>query len=391
MTAQGTALPPCPACGGGSADALPVPVADRAMLSDGRVLPVSLDKLRCPGCGLVRHRRRLDPEEVRAIYADGYSLPQMTGAAESARGRIYAHTIVQALGRFAAGSRLLDVGCGSGAMLRALFDMEPAVSLVGIDPAFPSPETLDGGRLRLLRGLPERDLAGGAMVFDAVVSINTIEHAASPVAFLSGLRGLLRPGGGLVVICPAAMPANNELLFHDHLWTIPPAAMARFAAAAGLRVRMHRFLEGALAGFQLFRLVPSDDAVQLMLDDGFWDCGVAGDAAAYLDAWRALDGWLMREIEARPLPVQMFGAGQMAALLRAYAPGAWARVERLVLDRPEDAWPLDRLPVLRYDGAGCAQGWTTILGAHPAAQATLTARIRADGGVPLALPEAIRC
>ncbi|MBB3268199.1 SAM-dependent methyltransferase [Azospirillum sp. OGB3] len=373
------------------------------MLSDGRIHSCPLDKLRCTACGLIRHRHRLSPEGVAAIYDHDYSLPAMTGTAEDARGRAYADVIANAIIPLGPGARLLDVGCGSGAMLSALLAENTFIHAVGIDPAQPQPRTGAGGRLRLRRGFPEQ-LLDGRETFDAVVSINTIEHAADPVAFLATLRRLLRstdrsPSSSVAVICPAATPAGNELLFFDHLWTITPAAMACFTAKAGLRLQAHRPLSGSLAGFQLFVLA-ADATIRetgptnagrdaAMPDNGTSDNGTAGDAAAYLQAWRTLDDRFTHDILRLGRPVQMFGAGQMAALLRAYAPRSWACVERLVLDRPSEAWPLDRV-VAPYAVDDHASGWATLVAVHPAAQGAVAARILADGGLPLTLPPSIR-
>lgn len=388
----------CPACASMHAEGLPIPVMDRAMLSDGRIHSSPLDKMRCTACGLIRHRRRLGPEEVAAIYGFEYSLPAMTGSAEDMRGQAYADVIANVVAPLGAGARLLDVGCGSGAMLSALLARNELIHAVGIDPAQPRPRTGAGGRLQLLRGLPEQ-LLDGRDTFDAVVSINTIEHAADPVAFLETLRRLLRPtspsaSGNIVIVCPAATPANNELLFYDHLWTITPAAMACFTAKAGLHLQAHRPLSGPLAGFQLFVLA-ADAAADRTGPNAFKQDaatpgnGTAEDAAAYLQAWQNLDGCFADDIRRLGRPVQMFGAGQMAALLRAYAPRSWACVERLVLDHPQEAWPLDRA-VAPYAGSDHASGWITLVAVHPAAQNAVAARILADGGLPLALPPSIR-
>src|SRR5882757_5104142 len=171
----------CPGCGRSDAVSLPIP-GERSMLSDGRIIARPLDKLRCPGCGLIRHRRPPTPAEISAIYSGAYGLPALTGTGEQFRGRTYASAILGALGEPSNGLRLLDVGCGSGAMLRALLERDEASSfrLTGIDPALPAALAQVGERLTLKRGFPDRDLAGhdlaGLGPFDVVISINTIEH-----------------------------------------------------------------------------------------------------------------------------------------------------------------------------------------------------------------------
>ena len=57
---------------------------------------------------------------------------------------------------------MIDVGCGSGAMLRALGDREEAAiyELTGIDPALPHSARQANERITLMRGFPDRELAG---------------------------------------------------------------------------------------------------------------------------------------------------------------------------------------------------------------------------------------
>jgi SAM-dependent methyltransferase len=375
---------PCPACGSGGAIGLPIPAADRSMLSDGRIIARPLDKLWCRGCGLVRHRHPPAPAEVSAIYSGAYGLPALTGPGEQARGEAYASAIIAAVGERRAGLRLLDVGCGSGAMLRALHDRDDAagLDLTGIDPALPASLAAAGERLTLKRGLPDRDLAVPAP-FDVVTSINTIEHTPDPAGFLSTLGTLVGPNGLAIVICPTAEYANNELLFFDHFWSISTTAMIAFSVGSGLQLIRREGLTGPLAGFQLFKFRRSETATTAIGTEK-----LSEDAISYLSAWKELDASLERQLAASGKPAQVFGAGQMAALLRAYAPNTFARVKRLLLDHPEEAWPLG--PAVRYDGFNTLDGWVTLVAVHPLAQDAIAARIQGDGGLAVKLPAAIR-
>lgn len=269
-------------------------------------------------------------------------------------------------------------------MLRALSDRDEAASfgLTGIDPALPPARVLADERLTLMRGFPDRDLAGHGP-FDVVVSINTIEHTPDPAQFLATLETLMAPEGQAIVICPTTEFANDELLFFDHFWSISPVAMMSFAARSGLQVIGHSGLSAPLAGFQLFRFARSPAAGP--------DAAVAGvspDAIAYLNAWKELDASLERQLAAPDKPVQAFGAGQMAALLRAYTPRTFAMFKRFLLDHPEEAWPLGT--AVRYDGFNTLDGWATLVAVHPSAQNAVAARIRGDGGFAVTLPATIK-
>lgn len=341
------------------------------MVSDGRVLGRALRKVQCEGCGMIRHAVPPDADDVQRLYAGGYDLPRRTGG-DDARAESYASELRFAWSHDAPPESILDLGCGSGALLRRLHLDLGARHSVGLDPA--ADATAPGIEPQIRRGTIA-DLARGDR-FDFIVSVNTIEHVADPAGFLAAIARHLTQGGRAVIVCPSIEPSNDELLFFDHLWTFPPVSIGQLAARAGLSVAAFRPLDGPLAGFALYAL--SRDAATASLPDR------RGTPSVYLQAWSGLEASLAAVLDRQQGPVDGFGAGQMAALVRAYAPVAFARLERLLVDRPEEAWPLGR--VARYDPAEQVAGRATLCLVHPRAQAGLAARIRADGRRPVPLP-----
>jgi SAM-dependent methyltransferase len=121
--------------------------------------------------------------------------------------------------RYAPGSLVLEVGCGTGAQTRRLTERSPKISLVSVDL---SATSLLAARARgvatdLVQGeimaLPFRD-----GTFDHIFVCFVLEHLADPTSALQALRRLLRPDGTITVIegdhgsCyyhPATLPAAS--------------------------------------------------------------------------------------------------------------------------------------------------------------------------------------
>jgi SAM-dependent methyltransferase len=107
------------------------------------------------------------------------------------------------------GTRVLDVGCGSGELLRALG--AAGARAVGIDPA---PGMVEVAR----RVAPLADVRVGSAErldwpdgsFDVVTAVNALQFADDTVEALGGFARVLAPGG-LVAVANWAEGARNDL------------------------------------------------------------------------------------------------------------------------------------------------------------------------------------
>jgi ubiquinone/menaquinone biosynthesis C-methylase UbiE len=104
------------------------------------------------------------------------------------------------------GERLLDIGCGAGAVLGVIAAGHPGLQLAGIDVA---PEQIAYARRHLARlGHPEADLRQGDAArlpwedgrFDHVFIMWFLEHLHDSRPFLAEARRVLRPGGTITAI-----------------------------------------------------------------------------------------------------------------------------------------------------------------------------------------------
>jgi len=125
---------------------------------------------------------------------------------------IVVRTVELALSLGPAPRRVLDVGCGTGVLLRELSRRLPeARELTGIDPAAAMIETASAGgdaadgpgraadtRLRYQRGRAER-LPFDDASFDLVISTTSFDHWADQGAGLAECHRVLVPGGRLVL------------------------------------------------------------------------------------------------------------------------------------------------------------------------------------------------
>jgi len=109
--------------------------------------------------------------------------------------------------RFAAGMRVLDVGCGRGGVIELLW--REAGLPVGVDPDLQSLREHRAGVFLPL----------GAEQFDLVLAVWVLEHAAQPERLLAEVERVLAPRGHLLFLTPNAR--HPLLLFNRFSWAFP--------------------------------------------------------------------------------------------------------------------------------------------------------------------------
>jgi 2-polyprenyl-3-methyl-5-hydroxy-6-metoxy-1,4-benzoquinol methylase len=348
-----------------------MPHPSRSIASDGRVIQSPLRRISCLACGAASHAQRISDADVNAIFDESYSLATAAPKSDAARGRAYADWICK---QGLTPRSILEVGCGSGSLLRELAAAWPRATCFGIDPALPEADSSDP-RLRLARGFVD-DIPADSEPFDLIIAINVIEHVPSPVSFLTTLYSHLAPGGHVFIVCPRAEPPNVELLFHDHIHSLTPRALTIAASATPLKIRNHVMAPLAVGDFQLM-IFNASDYRQLRVTNGLFQT-LLSERRSYLYAWSKLDDTLLSRLGSGSRLIA-FGAGQMAAVLHAYAPRAWERIEAIMLDDVSESWMLDK-PVEAYQkGVRQTAATQVLLATSPHVQGRLAARLSDDG------------
>jgi len=144
-----------------------------------------------------------------------------------------------------------------------------------------------------------------------------------------------------------------------------------------LVARTHSLAPPSIGDFQMVTFDFADHSSELSLrHESFSELGTKRNA--YLRAWDRLDDILLERSKLFPRLVA-FGGGQTAALLRAYAPRTWSRLELIILDDVTEAWTLG-IPIDSYDNAVQGLGTAGVLiAAAPRTQIAITERLRSDG------------
>ncbi len=132
--------------------------------------------------------------------------------------------------------RLLDVGCGKGALLSAFADSRPGWKLFGHDLSDANRDALSriAGFCRLYSG-PVDALPGD---FDLVTLIHSLEHFIEPYDELANLRSKLTSGGCLFIEVPDAEATPFDLLIADHVTHFTASGVARLLARAEFNPRL---------------------------------------------------------------------------------------------------------------------------------------------------------
>lgn len=232
MTAEARKVDRCIVCGGAVRTCLDLgtqPLANLLLAHRDEAFeayPLGLSA--CPDCSHGQLTHFLDPSVLFSnyLYASGTSSTLRSYFAW------FAETMRSAI---PAGSRVLEIACNDGSMLRAL--KAAGFDALGVDPAANLADEARAGGIRVLTGFfPETRPDG---LFDAIVAMNVTAHTPDPRQFLQGVAKSLAPDGLAFIQTSQAMMLDRgefDTVYHEHYSFFTPASMRRLAELSGLRV-----------------------------------------------------------------------------------------------------------------------------------------------------------
>lgn len=190
---------------------------------------------RCHGCGT------LYSERSRLNYNGYYDESNFT-VPDFVNDRL--DEVCKGLQAYRKMNRILDIGCGAGALLRAA--RRAGWHAEGLEVSAPAAKRLRSQDFEIFQG----DLSSAhypADHFDVVTAIEIIEHVRDPLTMLEQVGRILRPGGLFWATTPNAMSFSSRMLGVRWSTVCPPEHLQLFSPN-GVRKLIER------AGFQRVQL-----------------------------------------------------------------------------------------------------------------------------------------
>ncbi len=160
-------------------------------------------------------------DQAVLVHADRELYPRSTALIDRIRERI----------RISSNGRLLDVGCGNGALLGAFGRENPGWTLFGaerLDSGDSAVERIDG--VEALYTCATEDIPG---TFDLILSVHSLEHIPDPVWLIRTLADKLNEGGHLVFQLPYFVQNPFYLFVADHCSHFTRSSLMEVVRRAG--------------------------------------------------------------------------------------------------------------------------------------------------------------
>jgi SAM-dependent methyltransferase len=165
--------------------------------------------------------------------------------------RVDHRLVVDKLLRHLQAGTVLDIGCGSGALLSLLPEQ---FSRYGIEISFEAGAMAAASGVALV-GSHLAGLNGLEQTFDAIVASDVLEHFPNPGVFIESVMRRLRPGGPFVLSTGNARAWLWRLCggnfwycqYAEHVSFVSPRWLANQGSAGAELVELQRFADGSVS------------------------------------------------------------------------------------------------------------------------------------------------
>jgi SAM-dependent methyltransferase len=199
----------------------------------------------CTSCGVIQ--KRIDQswrDEAAEIYSLYNLYHQSTQGTEQP---VFDQTNGNAIPRsqkilnfaisacnFPSAGRMIDIGCGNGAMLRAFSTLSSSWELYGFEPNLTQPDKVYG--IKGVKHVFTGQLTDLTEQFDLVTLIHALEHIEDPISFLKQIRQKLNSNGYLLIQVPYFPDNPFDLLIADHCTHFTISTLKEVLTKAGLDI-----------------------------------------------------------------------------------------------------------------------------------------------------------
>jgi SAM-dependent methyltransferase len=200
---------------------------------------MSLRMVVCPGCDLL-YAPRIPSS---AFLANAYAATEYDSDLEARYAAAsYAESLRGLLGRLPDRDSALEIGSGNGAFLAHLRQMGFA-RVTGIEPSSNAANAAAPDLrpfIRIESFDPAKLPPAG---FSLVVANQTLEHVEDPYRLLTAIRGLLKPGGAVMIVSHnyrhwlmRLMGARSPIVDVEHLQIFSPGSLTQALVRTGFEV-----------------------------------------------------------------------------------------------------------------------------------------------------------
>lgn len=215
--------------------------------------------VRCGQCGLVFSNPYFPPEVIKRLYREARYItePQLQNMA-----RDYYAELAAALPDLRRDARILEVGCGNGFFLKALYDLGFR-NLVGIEPGASAAEDAPPEVRPFIRNEffdPSRFEPGS---FDLICCFQVFDHVLDPDSVVAAFAGLLRPGGHVFAINHNIRALSARLLGErspmydvEHVFLFDRQTITRLFAKHGFSAIRSRSITNAYVLGYFLKMLP---------------------------------------------------------------------------------------------------------------------------------------